>query len=40
MGYGFAEFSTNDMAMKVIKQLQTQILDGHRLMLSVSKKQV
>ena len=40
MGYGFAEFATNELAIKAIKQLQAQILDGHKLMLSVSKKHV
>lgn len=40
MGYGFAEFSSNEVALKVIKKLQNQILDGHKLMLSISKKSV
>ena len=38
MGYGFAEFSSKEGAQKVIKRLQSNLLDGHRLMLSMSKK--
>lgn len=38
MGYGFAEFASNELAIKVIKKLQSQILDGHKLILTVSKR--
>ena len=40
MGYGFVEFSSNEAALKAIKRLQNQILDGHKLMLSISRKTV
>ena len=37
MGYGFVEYASQESAMKAIRQLNNQLLDGHRLLLSISK---
>ena len=37
MGYGFVEFKEKEAAMKAIRQMNNELLDGHRLLLSISK---
>ena len=40
MGYGFVEFKTKAKALEAIKKLQNHNLDGHRLELVLSNKQI
>ena len=37
MGYGFIEFNNKEAVIKVMKQYQNSLLDGHNLQLSISK---
>eukprot|EP00040_Diaphanoeca_grandis_P044144 m.11430 g.11430 ORF g.11430 m.11430 type:complete len:941 (-) comp8809_c0_seq1:378-3200(-) len=38
MGFGFVEFSSDENAMKALKELQNSELDGHKVELKFSKK--
>jgi len=40
MGFGFVEFSSNELASKAIKQLQHKQLHGHQLELKLSRKKI
>lgn len=40
MGYGFVEFKTKAKALEAIKKLQNHVLDGHKLELVLSNKQL
>lgn len=38
MGFGFAEFESSDKAIEAVKKLNNCLLDGHKLLLSLSRK--
>jgi multiple RNA-binding domain-containing protein 1 len=40
MGFGFAEYETAEKAVESVKKLNNHLLDGHKLILSLSRKKV
>eukprot|EP01029_Cantina_marsupialis_P014725 TRINITY_DN32305_c0_g1_i1.p1 TRINITY_DN32305_c0_g1~~TRINITY_DN32305_c0_g1_i1.p1 ORF type:complete len:648 (-),score=247.38 TRINITY_DN32305_c0_g1_i1:17-1960(-) len=40
MGFGFVEFSSDDLAYKALKNCQNMLLDGHNLELKLSQKKI
>ena len=40
MGYGFVELNKKEDAQKALKNLQNKILDGHKIIVTMSRKKV
>ena len=38
MGFGFVEFESHEKAVEVVKKLNNCLVDGHKLLLSLSRK--
>ena len=38
MGFGFVEFKTAETAIETVKKMNNTLVDGHKLLLSISRK--
>jgi RNA recognition motif-containing protein len=40
MGFGFVEYESSEKAVEAVKKLNSFLVDGHKLSLSLSRKKV